>query len=118
MTEATDKQFEELADRLTDPGRPLPAPAEVAGGAAAASAGRAMMLQEYGSGQALDAALRRPGRTRIGVTAKGASPMVRGRLAEVEFVAFKKLEEASGRTQSDLVREAIHKLLVEHKLVS
>ncbi|MGL5826460.1 MAG: ribbon-helix-helix domain-containing protein [Nocardioides sp.] len=49
---------------------------------------------------------------------KGASPTVRGRVTPTEYAALKTLESQTGRTQSDLVREAVHQLLVDHKLVS
>ena len=49
---------------------------------------------------------------------KGASPTVRGRLAEADFVAFRRLEQATGKKQSELVREAVQLLLAEHKISS
>ncbi|MGL5825660.1 MAG: ribbon-helix-helix domain-containing protein, partial [Nocardioides sp.] len=45
-------------------------------------------------------------------------PTVRGRVTPTEYAALKTLESQTGRTQSDLVREAVHQLLVDHKLVS
>ncbi|AMM18857.1 hypothetical protein AX769_00245 [Frondihabitans sp. PAMC 28766] len=109
---------EEFAEGLLDPNRPLPEGAKVFAGAAAAAQGRAMLLREDGSEEALQAALGRPGRVPVGGTAHGASPTVRGRVPEVEFAAFTRLATSTGRSQSELVREAIHKLLVEYKLVS
>ena len=109
--------YDALAARLSDPELPLPSPTVVRTGAAAAAAGREFMLREYGSQEAIDRALRGPGRPRVGSPA-GASPTVRGRISDDDFAAFKKLEADSGRTQSELVREAVHQLLVRHKLVS
>jgi hypothetical protein len=113
---AIDENLAALAERLTDPSTPLPKGSEVATGEAAAARGRALMLREYGSEQALDAVLRRAGRTRLGEHPKGASPTVRARLPEADFAAFKQLEEQTGKKQSELVREAVRLLLAEHKI--
>lgn len=113
---ATDEDFAALAERLTDPSTPMPKASEISAGAAAAAHGRALMLREYASEAALDAVLRRVGRTRLGERPKGASPTVRGRLPEADFAAFKLLEESTGKKQSELVREAVQLLLAEHKI--
>ena len=116
MADPKDTDYDELAARLTAPATPMPKVSNVATGAAAAAHGRALMLREYGSEAALDAVLRRAGRTRLGEHAKGASPTVRGRLPEADFAAFKRLEEQTGKKQSELVREAVQLLLAEHKI--
>ena len=113
---ATEEDFAALAERLTDPSTPIPKASEISTAAAAAAHGRALMLREYGSEAALDAVLRRAGRTRLGEHPKGASPTVRGRLPEADFAAFKRLEESTGKKQSELVREAVQLLLAEHKI--
>jgi hypothetical protein len=109
-----DTNYDELAARLTDPATPLPAPSKVLTGDAAAAEGRAFLLREYGSEEALQRALR-PGRPRVGAPS-GESPTVRGRISDEDFAAFKLLEERTGKKQSELVREAVHLLLVEHKI--
>lgn len=109
---ATDKDFAALAERLIDTSTSLPQPSEVSTGSAAAAQGRALMVQQYGGNEKLDAVLRRAGRTRLGEHPKGASPTVRGRLSEADFAAFKLLEQRTGKRQSELVRESIHRLLV------
>ena len=116
MADTKDIDYDELAARLTDPSIPLPSPTDVATGAEAAARGRALMLREFGSEEALDRVLRRAGRTRLGEHPKGASPTVRGRLPEADFAAFKRLEEQTGKKQSELVREAVQLLLAEHKI--
>ncbi len=113
---ATDEDFAALADRLTDSSTPMPKMSEVSTGAAAAEHGRELMLREYGNEEALDAVLRRAGRRRLGEQPKGASPTVRGRLPEADFAAFKRLEERTGKKQSELVREAVQLLLAEHRI--
>lgn len=113
---ATDQEFEALAARLTDPSTPMPMVSDVSTGAEAAAQGRALLLREYGSEEALEVALRRAGRTRLGEQPKGASPTVRGRLPEADFAAFKQLEELTGKKQSELVREAVQLLLAQHRL--
>ena len=84
MAEMSEKDYEELAGRLTDPAIELPKPVNVRTGADAEAAGREFMLQQYGSQEALDAALRSAGRPRLGAKLKGASPTVRGRIAEAD----------------------------------
>lgn len=116
MADMTDQEYDELAARLTDSNTPLPAPREVQTGAAAEAAGRDFLVREYGSMDAVNEVLR--GRPRVGDTKRGASPTVRGRISDADYAAFKQLENATGRTQSELVREAVHNLLTEHKLVS
>lgn len=118
MAEMTDKDYEELAARLTDPSVELPKPQNVLTGDAAAAHGREFMLREYGSQEALDAALRSAGRPRLGTTPKGASPTVRGRIAEADRAAFDLLIQQTGKKESELVREAVHLLLEQHKLAS
>lgn len=54
------------------------------------------------------------GRPRVGDAKRGPSPTVRARLSEAEFAAFEQLRETTGRTQSDLVREAVHDYLGRH----
>ena len=113
---ATDEEFADLAERLTDPATPMPRLTNISMDAEAAAHGRALMLREYGSEAALDAVLRQAGRTRLGEQPKGASPTVRGRIPEADFAAFKKLEQLTGKKQSELVREAVQLLLAQHKL--
>lgn len=115
MAEMTEEDWQALADHLTDPNVELPPPAEVLTGEAAAAHGRAFLLSEYGSEEALDAVLRRAGRTRLGEQPKGASPTVRSRVPEADFVALKRLETETGKSQSELVREAIALLLDQHR---
>lgn len=117
MVQKIDIDYDALAKRLTDPDAPDPVAADVASGDAAAARGRSLMAQEYHSESALQAAMKRPGRTRLGESPAGASPTVRGRIPDAEFIAFKRLEEATGKSQSELVRMAVHNLLVQHELV-
>jgi hypothetical protein len=118
MAEMTDADYEALAARLTDPGVELPKPTNVVTGAAAEASGREFMLREYGSPEALDEALRTAGRPRLGTRPKGASPTVRGRIAEADRAAFDQLIQQTGKKESELVREAVHLLLEQHKLAS
>lgn len=113
MSKKTD--YDALAERLTDPEVPLKASRSALTGDAASQVGREFLLGEYGSERAIEAAMRR-GRPKVGQS-RGESPAVRGRLSQDDYVAFKRLEKATGRTQSDLVREAVHNLLDDHKMV-
>lgn len=116
MSEMTDKDYDALADRLSAPDHTLARPQAAAAGDDAATAGRDFLLREYGSMDAVTDVLR--GRPRVGQTRRGASPTVRGRVTVTDYEALKKLETSTGRTQSELVREAVHRLLESHKLVS
>lgn len=58
------------------------------------------------------------GRPRLGAAKAGPSPTVRARISDSDYAAFKRLEEITGRSQSELVREAVHRMLMEHNLVS
>lgn len=97
------------------------APVKIVGeplrGEAAASAGRELLLREYGSDNAIGQAIR-SGRPRVGDAKRGPSPTVRGRIAEEDFAALLRLEAQSGKSQSALVREAIQLLLERHRLAS
>lgn len=72
MANATDTEFEALAAQLTDPSTPLPKAGDVKAGTEAAASGYALMLQEYGSREALDEVLGHAGRPRLGEPAKGS----------------------------------------------
>jgi len=115
MVEMADEDFAKLAERLTDPDVPLPAPTAVLTGAAAAADGRDFLIREYGSESVLEAALRRAGRKRLGEEAKGASPSVPARLPERDFAELKQLEAQTCTTQSELVREAVSLLVDQHR---
>lgn len=114
----TAAEYEALAAQLTDTGYELPKPVNVLTGEAAAAAGHALMLSEYESQEALDAALRSAGRPRLGTKPKGASPTVRGRIPQAERAAFDRLIQETGKKESELVREAVHLLLEQHKIAS
>lgn len=109
--------YDALEARLTDPETPLQAPARVLTGEAAATYGHDFLLREYGSDEAIADAIRR-GRPPIGSSKQGPSPIVRGVISPNEFEAFKQLEASSGMRQSELVRRAVHDLLVAEKLVN
>jgi hypothetical protein len=111
-------EFDALAARLTDPATVLPRATTVSTGEDAAVEGRAFLVSEYGSEEALDEALRKAGRPRLGVSPKGASPSVRGRIAAADRAAFDELIRTTGKKESELVREAVHLLLERHRLAS
>lgn len=113
-----DVDYESLAKRLTDPDAEVRGTGKPLHGQAAADAGRAFLLREYGSVEVLDAALH-PGRPKVGQKkTSGASPTVRGRISDADFAAFTDLEAETGKSQSELVREAIHLLLQRHHKIA
>jgi hypothetical protein len=111
-----DTDYDKLTARLTNQQMPLPEPQNVRTGEAAAAAGHAFLLREYGSEEAIARALR-PGRPRLGTPPRGESPTVRGRISDDDFTAFKQLAERTGRSQSELVRESVHRLLVDEGML-
>lgn len=117
MAEENDYDYDALQRRLTDPDRPLGTPKSVLSGEDATEYGRNFLLREYGSEAAIVGAMR-PGRPKVGAGKKGSSPVVRGVISQDDFEAFKQLERTTGMRQSELVRKAIHNLLVAEKLVS
>lgn len=108
----TPQANEELAYRLAeDPAHPLPAPVDVRTGESAAAYGREFLLREFGDEQAIQAAMRKPGRPRkatVKVAArKGASPTVRARVTDADFDTLALIEAKTGKTESELVREGV-----------
>lgn len=112
-----DVDYEALAARLTDDAVPSAEPAQALVGDDAAARGRELLLREYGSESALEDVMRR-GRPTVGSTKRGASPVVRGAIPVVEYEALRSLMQSSGLREAQLVRRAIHELLVAEKLVS
>lgn len=108
--------YDALEARLTDPSTPVKSAGQVAVGESAEVIGHAFLMREYGSEEEIGRALRGQGRPRVG-EAKGASATVRGRISDADYAAFGQLKRVTGRTQSELVREAVHQLLAQHKLV-
>jgi hypothetical protein len=117
MADKDEIDYDALEARLTDPDVPSAPPARVLTGEAAAAYGHEFLLREYGSEDAIATVLR-PGRPPVGASKGGASPVVRGVISHDEYEAFRRLERASGMKQSELVRKAVHDLLVSEKLVS
>lgn len=127
MTDMTDDEHEELARRLIDPDEPMPEPGWVLTGEAAAAYGRAFMLREYGSMEAIEQAIgdARRYEAEKRATADAAADaipasesVVRAVISAADFAAFRELERRSGMEQAELVRRAVHELLVAEKLVS
>lgn len=115
MTEPT-IDYEALIDRLHGE-EPVTGVGEPLRGDAAAAAGHAMLLGEYGSDKAIDLAIR-AGRPRVGEAKRGPSPTVRGRIAEYDYAALAQLEARTGKSESALVREAVHMLLQKYQVAS
>lgn len=115
MTNQEKTDYDALAGRLT--GDALVSAGTVRRGDAATAAGRDLLLREYGSDEAIAHAIG-AGRPRVGDSRRGASPTVRGRIADEDYSAFKELEVETGKKQSELVREAIHLLLQQHHKIA
>lgn len=111
MDDKTAIDYDALAARLTDPDVPLSAPSEVRAGVEAARFGQELLLREYGSMEAPGAAMRRPGRPRVGAEQQGPSPVVRGAITAADFDALTEFMKRCGTKQSAIVREAVHEYL-------
>lgn len=116
MTGERDIDYDAIEARLTDPDATLRPPEQVLTGDGAATYGRDLLLREYGSDDAITTAMRR-GRPSLGANKQGPSPVVRGAIPREEYEAFQELERISGKGQAELVRRAVHDLLVAEKLV-
>lgn len=108
--------YEALIDRLHGD-EPVTGVGEPLRGEAAAAAGHAMLLGEYGSEKAIDHAVR-TGRPRVGDAKRGPSPTVRGRIADHDYAALAQLEARTGKSESALVREAVHMLLQKYQVAN
>ncbi|MFT7765543.1 hypothetical protein [Clavibacter tessellarius] len=129
MTDMTEAEYEELARRLTDPATPVRGVGPILTGEAAAAHGRAFMLREYGSMEAVERAIedaRRYEAEKRAAAGPDADPdpspasesVVRAVISAADSAAFRELERRSGLEQAELVRRAVHELLVAEKLVS
>ncbi|WP_317232472.1 hypothetical protein [Clavibacter capsici] len=131
MTDMTEDEYEELARRLTDPDTPVLGVGPILTGEAAAGYGRAFMLREYGSMEAIEQAIEDARRYEAGKRATAdtdadldpdaipaSEPVVHAVIPAADFAAFRELERRSGLEQAELVRRAVHELLVAEKLVS
>lgn len=113
----SERDYEARSDRYADPAIPITPTGDTLTGAEAANAGRSFLIAEYGSEEAVDQLIRR-GRPRVGEKRAGGSAIVRARISDQDFAAFKKLEDQTGKTQADLVREGVHLLLSQHQQAS
>jgi len=113
----SERDFDALSDRYADQAAPVAPVGPALTGAAAAAAGRAFLVEEYGSIEEVENEIRR-GRPRVGESRRGPSPVVRGALTEEDFEAFKQLEASTGKKQADLVREGVHLLFERYKIAS
>ncbi len=109
-TVKNDESYEVLAARLTDPAMPLTPVGDALRGEAAAAAGRAFLLNAYGSEAAVLDAMR-PGRPHVGLP-RGESPAIKTRLPLEDSEALEELARRKNTTKSELVRLGIRRLLV------
>jgi hypothetical protein len=112
-----DIDYEALAARLTDPDVPLTPTGKALFGEDAARAGRTFMLEQYGSEEALERAMK-PGRPALGEPGEGPSPTVRARVSRHDFDELARLRAETGRTEADLLREGVQLLLERYKHAS
>ena len=113
----SEPECEVRSDRNADPATPMTSGGRPLIGGEAAAAGRSFLVAEYGSEEAVDQLIRR-GRPRIGERRTGGSAIVRARISDRDFAAFKKLEYETGKSQADLVREGVQLLLAQDVLAS
>ncbi len=111
-----DIDYDALSDRYADPNVPVTPSTPALTGEAAAAAGRAFAIAEYGSVEAMEAEIRR-GRLRIGREPElsATARTVRATLSDQDWAAFEQLRLQTGARQATLVRTAIHEYLAGHK---
>lgn len=109
--------YDALSDYYSDPGTVLDPIGPALTGDAATAAGKEFAIQAFGSVEAAEAEIRR-GRPRIGhePVRPTQSRVVRGTLSDRDWAAFETLRATKGAHQSELVREAVHAYLVQHRL--
>lgn len=105
--------YEALSKKLTDPNYPIHSDGFVLTGAEAAAFGREFLVREFGNIEAVYEAMGR-GRPPVGSEKKGPSPTVRGRISVNDFEEFQALKASTGKSESELVRDAVH-LLLKHR---
>lgn len=110
-------RYAEMAHAISDPETLAQANGELLVGDAAATAGRTFMLESYGSEAALQEAMR-PGRPKLGAGyGRGSSQEVRGRVTAEQKSLIDFLREKTGKSESQIVRDAIDALLRQEHLV-
>ncbi|MEV8249857.1 hypothetical protein AB0O87_02880 [Microbacterium sp. NPDC076768] len=111
--------YDALSDRYADPAATIIPSGPARTGEDAAAAGREFAVAEYGSVEAMQQEIRR-GRPRIGAEPARAATTrtVRATLSDREWEAFEQLRAQRGARQAELVREAVHFYLVEHRAAS
>lgn len=109
-----ERDYDAASDRYADKKTPVAPIGRALTGDRAAAHGREFLIGEYGSLEAVEREIRR-GRPKLGHEREGGSPVVRARISDADFAAFKELEHTTGRSQAELVREGVHLLLEQHR---
>jgi hypothetical protein len=109
-TPADEVYYAALAAEAEDQNRVEPPPARVWKGAAAAAHGREFMLESTGASTVEEALPLFIGRPKKGAE-RGPAPRVTARVTPEDRKALNELMARTGKTESELVREAVHSLL-------
>ncbi|NQX28857.1 ribbon-helix-helix domain-containing protein [Microbacteriaceae bacterium VKM Ac-2854] len=114
--EKDDEDYAAFAERLSSGAEPIVGAGTPLVGAEAAAHGRALLIESFGSEEAVEEFIR-SGRPRLGdePTRRGASSTVRGRITDDQLAELRGVMADTGRSQSDLVREGIALLLAKHR---
>lgn len=84
--------------------------------AAAAAAGRAFLVKEFGGEAALEQQLRR-GRPRLGESERrGPSHEIRGRVTDSQFKAIESIRSQTGQSTSEIIREMADNWIASQRL--
>lgn len=116
VTSAEKARYDEISRLVSD----VKVDAQVTGspltGDAATQVGREFLLSEYGSERALEEAMR-PGRPQVdGGYGRGQSKEIRGRITATQLSAIALLKQRTGKTESQLVRDAVDALIRQEHL--
>lgn len=114
--EIDEAYYEALSDEFAARTEPLVFSGPLYVGAEAAAQGRAFLIEQFGSEEAVEEFIR-SGRPRLGdePIRRGASPSVRGRVSEEQLAQLRAVMAETGRSQSELVREGIALVLAKHR---
>lgn len=111
--------YDALSDRYADPTATFAPTGKPLTGEEAAAAGREFAIAEYGSVDTMEHEMRR-GRPRIGAEPARTTTVrtVRATLSDRDWEAFEQLRTKTGVRQAELVREAVHRYLLENREAS
>ncbi len=110
-----DEYYEKLDEYYSDPKTEVKTVGKPLLGEEAAKHGKALLVKEFGSAEAVEEFIRR-GRPRLGQAAgAGSSREIRGRITDRQYKALQGLMQKKQRTMSELIRDMTESYLSTQK---